>query len=128
LIGENPQLRTAQDVQKLMEDVVKMVHAAGYFITGCIGIDKAIPCRCGRQMVMHRMDEARGIWGRRCPKCGDAGSQVVTVRPPDPPKPNPLVALLATADTTICLKCGSLAMRRGTCYVCVDCGETSSCS
>jgi ribonucleoside-diphosphate reductase alpha chain len=38
------------------------------------------------------------------------------------------VALAAQADAPSCMDCGSIMVRNGSCYKCLNCGSTSGCS
>ena len=38
------------------------------------------------------------------------------------------VAFAAQADAPSCAECGSIMVRNGSCYKCLNCGSTSGCS
>jgi ribonucleoside-diphosphate reductase alpha chain len=38
------------------------------------------------------------------------------------------VAFSAQADAPSCAECGSIMIRNGSCYKCLNCGSTSGCS
>ena len=38
------------------------------------------------------------------------------------------VAFAAQADAPSCAECGSIMIRNGSCYKCLNCGSTSGCS
>ena len=40
----------------------------------------------------------------------------------------PKVAFSAQADAPSCAECGSIMVRNGSCYKCLNCGSTSGCS
>ncbi len=40
----------------------------------------------------------------------------------------PKVAFAAQADAPSCAECGSIMVRNGSCYKCLNCGSTSGCS
>ena len=40
----------------------------------------------------------------------------------------PKVAFAAQADAPSCADCGSIMVRNGSCYKCINCGATSGCS
>ena len=46
----------------------------------------------------------------------------------DPAAGPPKVAFLYQQDAPSCHECGSIMVRNGTCYTCMNCGSTSGCS
>jgi len=58
----------------------------------------------------------------------------VTLSPNDAGKPAAVIAMdefksmYALDDAPTCASCGSIMVRNGTCYKCMNCGETSGCS
>jgi ribonucleoside-diphosphate reductase alpha chain len=46
----------------------------------------------------------------------------------DPASVSPKVAFLYQQDAPSCHDCGSIMVRNGTCYKCLNCGSTSGCS
>jgi ribonucleoside-diphosphate reductase alpha chain len=54
------------------------------------------------------------------------------VAPAADPQPSPAVAEMATVqnqeDAPPCSVCGSIMVRSGSCYKCVNCGSTSGCA
>lgn len=119
---------TKEDAVDLFRKLVHKVHADGLFISGCIQVDAAAPCaRCNYQMVLY---EDKGIIKRKCPKCDDAGREHIVVSPSYVVAPVvPIPQMRPTnSDAPMCSKCGDLMIRRGTCYYCENCGESSGCS
>jgi ribonucleoside-diphosphate reductase alpha chain len=47
---------------------------------------------------------------------------------PKPAKPAEFAAIQAQEDAPPCSTCGSLMIRSGSCYKCVNCGTTSGCA
>ena len=41
---------------------------------------------------------------------------------------NTKVAFSVSADSPSCAECGSIMVRNGSCYKCLNCGSTSGCS
>jgi ribonucleoside-diphosphate reductase alpha chain len=56
-----------------------------------------------------------------------SGTSGVT-RPSKPAKPAEFAAIQAQEDAPPCSTCGSLMIRSGSCYKCVNCGTTSGCA
>lgn len=74
-----------------------------------------------------REPQASEPTGKRCVWCqplsrANKGKQNPLAGPSQLPQ-----QLARNVDTQFCLKCGGLALRKGSCYVCQECGETSSC-
>jgi ribonucleoside-diphosphate reductase alpha chain len=46
----------------------------------------------------------------------------------DGPNSKPNVAFLYQQDAPTCSDCGSIMVRNGACYKCLNCGTTSGCS
>ena len=49
-------------------------------------------------------------------------------RDADAPNPKPNAAFLYQQDAPSCSDCGSIMVRNGACYKCLNCGSTSGCS
>jgi hypothetical protein len=141
----SPKFENQKDVLAFLTGIIHKIHDQGFFISGSISIDNAMPCtRCRCQMKLVLTDQVNGIYQRKCPKCDDAGGSHVRVIPVTGP-PMPLIdqvsanfaralaeqvdkQILKSSDAAICAKCGGIARRSGTCYTCTVCGETSGCS
>jgi ribonucleoside-diphosphate reductase alpha chain len=54
--------------------------------------------------------------------------QIVSVKPAGTPQMNDLKSMYALDDAPTCAGCGSIMVRNGSCYKCMNCGETSGCS
>ena len=54
--------------------------------------------------------------------------QIVSVKPASTPQMNDLKSMYALDDAPTCAGCGSIMVRNGSCYKCMNCGETSGCS
>jgi ribonucleoside-diphosphate reductase alpha chain len=54
--------------------------------------------------------------------------QIVSVKPVSAPQMNDLKSMYALDDAPTCAGCGSIMVRNGSCYKCINCGETSGCS
>ena len=54
--------------------------------------------------------------------------QIVSVKPASAPQMNDLKSMYALDDAPTCAGCGSIMVRNGSCYKCINCGETSGCS
>ena len=54
--------------------------------------------------------------------------QIVSVKPASAPQMNDLKSMYALDDAPTCAGCGSIMVRNGSCYKCMNCGETSGCS
>ena len=57
-----------------------------------------------------------------------AGSRLDPAPPPARSKPMEFAAIQAQEDAPPCSTCGSLMIRSGSCYKCVNCGTTSGCA
>jgi ribonucleoside-diphosphate reductase alpha chain len=65
------------------------------------------------------------------PSVAEVGKVVGFVMPPkDADKPNPIKqgTFLYQQDAPSCSDCGSIMVRNGACYKCLNCGSTSGCS
>ncbi len=54
--------------------------------------------------------------------------QIVSVKPASATQLNDLKSMYALDDAPTCAGCGSIMVRNGSCYKCINCGETSGCS
>jgi ribonucleoside-diphosphate reductase alpha chain len=54
--------------------------------------------------------------------------EIVSVNPVSAPQMNDLKSMYALDDAPTCAGCGSIMVRNGSCYKCMNCGETSGCS
>ena len=61
-------------------------------------------------------------------KTGASGVKLKNVQDAAAGSINNYKTLYALDDATSCLFCGSIMVRNGACYKCIDCGETSGCS
>jgi ribonucleoside-diphosphate reductase alpha chain len=57
-----------------------------------------------------------------------AGGPAVADPPKSHGKPSEFAAIQAQEDAPPCSTCGSLMIRSGSCYKCVNCGTTSGCA
>jgi ribonucleoside-diphosphate reductase alpha chain len=69
---------------------------------------------------------ARPAVGAGPPKV--AGALQASGQPKPPSKPAEFAAIQAQEDAPPCSTCGSLMIRSGSCYKCVNCGTTSGCA
>jgi len=53
---------------------------------------------------------------------------ILPPRDADAPNPKPHAAFLYQQDAPSCSDCGSIMVRNGACYKCLNCGSTSGCS
>ena len=54
--------------------------------------------------------------------------QIVSIKPVSTSQLNDLKSMYALDDAPTCAGCGSIMVRNGSCYKCMNCGETSGCS
>jgi ribonucleoside-diphosphate reductase alpha chain len=54
--------------------------------------------------------------------------EIVSVNPVSTPQMNDMKSMYALDDAPTCAGCGSIMVRNGSCYKCMNCGETSGCS
>ena len=54
--------------------------------------------------------------------------QIVSINPVSTSQLNDLKSMYALDDAPTCAGCGSIMVRNGSCYKCMNCGETSGCS
>jgi ribonucleoside-diphosphate reductase alpha chain len=54
--------------------------------------------------------------------------EIVSVNPVSAPQMNDMKSMYALDDAPTCAGCGSIMVRNGSCYKCMNCGETSGCS
>jgi ribonucleoside-diphosphate reductase alpha chain len=61
---------------------------------------------------------------------GESGAQVLTgpSAPPTPGHKKGAMVDIEDRDAPVCFECGSLMVRNGACYKCLNCGSTSGCS
>ena len=59
---------------------------------------------------------------------GASGPQDGAARPANLAPPGDLKSLYVLDDAPTCAACGSIMVRSGACYRCMNCGETSGCS
>jgi len=54
--------------------------------------------------------------------------EIVSVKPANATQMNDFKSMYALDDAPTCAGCGSIMVRNGSCYKCINCGETSGCS
>jgi ribonucleoside-diphosphate reductase alpha chain len=74
-------------------------------------------------------DEAREFAVTEAPKAnGEAKSEAASAGSGNPLEQHEKQTFVAQADAPVCVDCGSLMVRNGNCYKCLNCGTTSGCS
>jgi len=74
-------------------------------------------------------EEAQEFVVTEVPKTsGSAAPAAAPKRPSNPWEQQEKQTFVAQADAPVCVDCGSLMVRNGNCYKCLNCGSTSGCS
>jgi len=95
-----------------------------------VGLNVKMPSM--EEVVKKELEEAKESAVADLPNPTAPQATIFDAKKDDEGSGNALAGLVSTfnnsADAPICYNCGGLMVRNGTCYKCLNCGETSGCS
>jgi ribonucleoside-diphosphate reductase alpha chain len=89
---------------------------------------KFLPAQDAQQFRVTELPGSKRANGASAPAAEQPAAKAAPVMAANPFEQQEQLTFVAQADAPVCPDCGSIMVRNGNCYKCVNCGSTSGCS